>query len=348
VSAKFLTLAAVAAAALAAPGAEAQAQVRDQMRIVGSSTVYPFSALVVERFAQDTRFKTPALERTGSGAGFAFFCASVGSESPDITNASRRMSRSEFERCADNGVLKITEVKVGFDGIVLANATQGPQAGLTTAQLWQALAARVPVDGELVANPYTRWNEIDPGLPDQKIEVYGPPSTSGTRDAFNELAMETGCAAFEAVRALPEARAARVCVDYRQDGAWVEAGEDDTRIVEALAADSDAFGIFGYSFLDTNRGAIQAARIDGVAPDAETIGDGRYPLSRALWFYVKNAHVGVIPGIEAYVREFTGEPAWGPDGYLADAGLIPLPESERAAQRATARSFTPMEAAGAM
>jgi len=321
------------------------AEARDQIRIVGSSTVFPFSTAVAEQFGQISGFATPVVESTGSGGGLKLFCAGVGEEHPDMTNASRAIKDSEIESCAANGVEAITEVKVGFDGIVLANSKASDQVSLTIPQIWMALAKEVPVDGEIVANPHTMWNEIDPGLPAAKIEVLGPPPTSGTRDAFVELVMETGCEAYPEVAALEESdedKFEAVCATMREDGGFVEAGENDNLIVQKLEANPAALGIFGFSFLDQNLDKMQGNLVDGVDPTFENIAAGDYPVSRSLFFYVKNAHVGVIPGVQEFVEEFTSEGAYGEDGYLADKGLIPLPEDERNAVREQAVSLEPM------
>ena len=330
----------VLALAVVACGGEAAA--RDQIRIVGSSTVFPFASTVVERFGRKTDHPTPVIESTGSGGGLKLFCAGIGEQHPDITNASRRIKESEVETCARNGVKDITEVKIGYDGIVLANAKGGEDVDLSIGQVWQALAKEVPVDGELQPNPYQNWSEIDPSLPDREIEVLGPPPTSGTRDAFVELVMEAGCEEFEEVTALDEARMDEVCATMREDGAFVEAGENDNLIVQKLGANPAALGIFGFSFLDQNRDKLEAAAIGGAEPTFENIASGDYPVSRSLYFYVKNAHVSVIPGIKAYVNEFTSEDAMGEFGYLVDKGLIPLPEDEARAQREEALEFKPL------
>ena len=305
------------------------ASARDQIRIVGSSTVFPFSSAVAEEFGRSTSFKTPVVESTGSGGGLKLFCAGVGVDHPDITNASRRIKSSEVELCAKNGVTDITEVKVGFDGIVFSNSKKSPQMTVTLEQIFLALAREVPVDGKLVANPYKMWNEIHPSLPAKKIEVLGPPPTSGTRDAFVELAMEGGAKANKFMKALDKKAFGAAAGSIREDGAYVEAGENDNLIVQKLDANPDAFGIFGFSFLDQNADKLQGSIVDGVDPTFELIADGSYPVSRSLYFYVKKAHVGVVPGITEYLNEFTAEKAWGPEGYLADKGLIPLPDAER-------------------
>ena len=336
----------LAAAAAASLAMAASAQARDQIRIVGSSTVFPFSTAVAEQFGKTTKFKTPVVESTGSGGGLKLFCAGVGVQHPDVTNASRRIKKSEVERCAKNGVTKITEVKIGYDGIVVANSKASPQMKLTLKQLFLALAKDVPAntDGsELKANPYKKWSDIDASLPDRKIEVLGPPPTSGTRDAFVELAMEGGCKQFAAIKSTKNANKKKykaVCHGIREDGAFVEAGENDVLIIQKLVANPNAFGVFGFSFLDSNADRIQGSVINGTPPEFETIASGKYPVSRSMYFYVKNAHVGTVPGIKEYVAEFTADKAWGPEGYLADKGLIPLDDSEREKARSSAVSLT--------
>ena len=340
---KALALAGIVALAFA--GQAAAQDMRDTIRIVGSSTVFPFSAAVAEQFGRISDFPTPIVESTGSGGGLKLFCAGIGMEHPDVTNASRRIKSSEVERCASNGIDEITEVKIGYDGIVLGNARSSGQLSIDIAQLWLALAAEVPAaDGNIVANPYAMWSDIDPGLPNVAIRVMGPPPTSGTRDAFVELVMEKGCKVFEAVAAIKETDKGRyegICASIREDGAFIEAGENDNLIVQKLEADPDAFGIFGFSFLDQNKDRIQGSKVGGADPTFDNIAMGDYPVSRSLYFYVKHAHIGVVPGIREYVKEFTSEDAWGPFGYLADKGLIPLPDDERAAMAASARAATP-------
>jgi len=324
---KLLGLAVVASAVLAAP-----AQARDQIRIVGSSTVFPFSTAVAEAFGRKGGFKTPVVESTGTGGGLQLFCSGAGLDTPDIANASRRIKASEVELCSQNGVAEIVEVKVGYDGIVVANSKQAPRLSLTKQQIFQALAKQVPVDGKLVENPYKMWSDIDPSLPAKKIEVLGPPPTSGTRDAFVELAMEGGAEAFPTLKALADTDKKAfqaVAHGIREDGAYVEAGENDNLIVQKLEANPDALGIFGFSFLDQNTDRVQGSIVGGVEPTFENIAAGEYGISRSLYFYVKKAHVGQVPGIEEYVAEFTSEGAAGDEGYLADKGLIPLAAGER-------------------
>ena len=336
-----------AAAALAMASVPGTAMARDTISIVGSSTVYPFATVVAERFGR-TGNATPKIESTGSGGGMKLFCQGVGTQHPDITNASRRMKKSEFELCQSNGVKDITEVKVGYDGIVIANSVKGEHIDLSLRDIFLALAKDVPnPDGseELVANPYKTWKEVNPALPNTKIEVLGPPPTSGTRDAFNELAIEGGCKTFPWLKAIKDEDKSKykaICRSVREDGAYVEAGENDNLIVQKLEKNPAAYGVFGYSFLDQNRGVVQAANVDGVEPTFDAIGSGDYPVSRSLFFYVKKAHVGVVPGIEGYVKEFTSEKAWGDQGYLGEKGLIPLGDDLRKSMAKQARSLKSM------
>ena len=306
---------------------------RDQIQIVGSSTVFPFSTAVAEKFGQTSDFKTPVVESTGSGGGMKLFCAGVGEGTPDITNASRRIKEKEFKTCVSNGVTPV-EIKVGFDGIVLANDKSGPSLELTRDIIFKALAKQLPdAGGKLQPNPNMKWSDIDASLPNAKIEVLGPPPTSGTRDAFVELVMEKACL---------DGMEDNACTEIREDGAFVEAGENDNLIVQKLQANPAAVGIFGFSFLDQNADKIKGATVDGVEPTFELIADGKYPVSRSLFFYIKKEHVGVIPGVQEYAMEFTSEGAWGEDGYLAEKGLIPLPDAERATFAGAAKNLTPL------
>ena len=308
------------------------ASARDYISIVGSSTVYPFATVVAEQFGKTTKFKTPKIESTGSGGGLKLFCDGVGVQHPDIANASRSITKSEVETCAKNGVKEIVEVKIGYDGIVVANSKAAKQITVSRKDLFLALAKTVPgKGGELVANPYRTWKDVNSSLPNLKIEVLGPPPTSGTRDAFVELVMDQGCAEFPEIKTLQKTDAKKfkgVCQAIREDVAYIEAGENDLLIVRKLEANKDAFGIFGFSFLDQNADKIQGSMVNGVAPTFENIASGKYPVSRPLFFYVKKAHVGTIPGIREYVNEFTSVKAIGANGYLADKGLIPLPKAE--------------------
>jgi len=338
-----LRTAALAAALLATTAAAAEA--RDQIRIVGSSTVFPFTTAVAEQFGKTSGFKTPIVESTGTGGGMKLFCAGVGVDHPDITNASRRIKESEVKSCADNGVTEITEIKIGYDGIAIANAKSAPHFSITLTQLWMALAKEVPVNGEIVANPYKNWSEIDPSLPNQPIEVLGPPPTSGTRDSFNELGMEGGCKGVPEVDALKESdedRHKAVCQTVREDGVFVEAGENDNLIVQKLEANPNALGVFGYSFLDQNMDMLQGSTVNGVEPTFEAIASGDYPISRSMFIYVKNAHVGVVPGIKEFVAEYVSDKAMGEDGYLAEKGLITMLPEELAKWREAALGLTPL------
>ncbi|MEO1193933.1 MAG: substrate-binding domain-containing protein [Pseudomonadota bacterium] len=336
---KPLILAAAAAVSL---GFAAEAAARDQIRIVGSSTVYPFAIAVAEDFGRSTAFSTPVIESTGSGGGLKLFCEGVGVDTPDVTNASRKIKSSEVELCASNGVTGIVEVRIGFDGIVLANSKAHAPYNFTKEQIFLALAKDVPKDGELIDNPYTTWAEIDSSLPDEKIEVYGPPPTSGTRDAFVELVMEEACESFQVFEEMTKDDQKTFCATVREDGVFIEAGENDNLIVQKLEANPRALGIFGFSFLDQNADKVQGSEIDGVPPTFANIADGSYPVSRSLYFYVKQAHVGVIPGLVEYVDIFTSDSAAGPDGFLSERGLIPLPDGERAQMRADATAMKTM------
>ncbi len=299
--------AAVAAAALATAGS---AMARDQIKIVGSSTVFPFATAVAEAYAKATGAPTPVVESTGSGGGLKLFCSGVGTDTPDITNASRRMKAKEWKLCNEKGVTDIIESIVGFDGIVIANAKGAPDFAISREILFKALAKG---QGEP-----TMWNEIDPSLPATKIEVLGPPPSSGTRDAFEELAIQKGCQKAGLEKA--------VCkkVEIRDDGAWVDAGENDNLIVSKLESNTNAVGVFGFSFLDQNADKLKGATVGGVEPTFENIAAGDYPVSRSMYFYIKKAHVGVVPGIMEYAGEFVSGRASGDDGYLTEKGLIPL------------------------
>ncbi len=299
VSIAVLTVA-VGNSAFAAPS-------RDYISIVGSSTVYPFATVVAERFGKTTDFKTPKIESTGSGGGIKLFCAGGGLDTPDIVNSSRRIKPAEVETCAKNGVKEITEIKIGYDGISLANSKKAPRLSISRKELFLALAAQVPDPKggkQLVPNPYKLWSDINPALPQAKIEVLGPPPTSGTRDAFVELVMETGCKQFDAIAALEQSNPDAfkgACQTMREDGAFIEAGENDNLIVQKLQANPNTFGIFGYSFLEENTDKVQGAVIEGAEPTFEAIAEGQYPISRPLYMYIKKSHVKLVPGIEEYI-----------------------------------------------
>ena len=358
----------------------AQAANRDTISIVGSSTVYPFATVVAERFALSTDFKAPKVESTGTGGGLKLFCKGVGADSPDITNASRRIKQSEYDNCQANGVTAVIEVFAGFDGIAIANSKAAPQLQLSLRDIYLALARDIPgPDGKLIANPNTTWQEVNAALPATKIEVLGPPPTSGTRDAFAELAMGGGAKSTVALAELlklgadqatkikavmaklgipagvydalaekqgkaPNGKDIFKTVAYaiREDGAFIEAGENDNLIVQKLQSNPKAVGIFGFSFLEENGDKVQGASIDGVAPSFDSIASGDYPVSRPLYFYIKGAHVGKIPGIHDYAIEFTSNKAMGEDGYLTDKGLIPLPEAELKQPQEDVKNLTPL------
>ena len=343
----------------------AQAANRDNISIVGSSTVYPFATVVAERFGRNSNnFKAPKIESTGTGGGLKLFCSGAGAETPDIANASRRIKQAEYDGCKASGVADIIEVLIGYDGIAIANSTKAPQFSLSLKDVFLALAKDIPgPDGRLIPNPNKTWRDVNPALPATKIEVLGPPPTSGTRDAFAELAMGGGGKAIASLKALAELppeqpdqiKAAMstlgipasvydtlqvkngkppkgedvfnaVAYAVREDGAYIEAGENDNLIVQKLEANPNALGIFGYSFLEENRDQVQGSSIDGIVPDIESIATGKYPVSRPLYFYIKGAHVGKIPGIQEFAIEWTSNKAIGEDGYLLEKGLIPLSE----------------------
>ena len=310
---------------------------RDQIKIVGSSTVYPYATVVAEKFGKGGKFKTPVIESTGTGGGMKLFCAGVGANQPDITNASRAIKPKEKTLCEKNGVTDIIEIVVGNDGISFAHSVNSPDADFTKEQLWRALAAKVDVDGKLVENPYKKWSDIDSSLPNKKIEILVAPPTSGTRDAWNSLVMAKGCT--KTAKSIYEAdgkKAKKECVKIREDGYAVEAGENDTLIVQKLTSNPDAYGFFGYSYLVANKDKIKASAVNGVKPSLQGIQDYSYPIARPLFFYVKKAHVGVIPGIEEFLKEFTSKKAMSNRGYLAQIGLVPLASDKYQSTRTAA------------
>jgi phosphate transport system substrate-binding protein len=312
----------------------------------GSSTVFPFSTRVAENFARTAGGAAPRVESLGTGGGIQAFCQGVGPTTPDIANASRPMKASEFDLCQQNGVTDIVEIQIGFDGIVIATARSGNSFNFELNDLYEGLAKEVPgADGAFVTNAATTWNQVNSRLPNQRIQVYGPPPTSGTRDAFLELGMTPGAKlvpAVAAVEASDEDRFEAIAHTLREDGAWIDSGENDNAIVQTLTRTPGSLGVFGYSFLEQNLDTVKAETIDGVAPNADTIADGSYPLSRSLYIYVKKAHVGVIPGLQQFVQEFLSDASAGRGGYLQDRGLIPLPAAELQAQRAQASAMTSM------
>jgi phosphate transport system substrate-binding protein len=327
----------------------AVASARDQIRIVGSSTVYPFTTAVAEQFGKSGAGKTPVVESTGTGGGFKLFCAGVGVGHPDLTNASRAIKRSEFDDCQKNGVKEIVEIKVGIDGLTLAQAKAGPALKLTMEQVFLALAEKVPdKSGKLVDNPYKTWADIDSALPAVRIEVLGPPPTSGTRDSFHELFLEVGAKRMASLAEMQKSDKKgfeKLWKSIRRDGAYVEAGENDNVIVQKLEANKNAVGVFGYSFLEENGAKLKGVPIDGVAPDYDAIAGGKYKGARPLFVYFKKAHVGVVPGIDKFVKEYVSAKAMSKDGYLARKGLVALPKAEADKVAASAVAMTPLDAA---
>ena len=327
--------------------AASSAVARDSIEVVGSSTVYPFSTVVAERYGRASGSPTPKIESTGSGGGMKLFCSGVGTNYPDITNSSRRMKASEFQKCQANGVKEIIEVQIGYDGIVIANSVESATMQLSRKDIFLALAAKVPgaTAGELIDNPYKTWKDVNSALPDVAIEVLGPPPTSGTRDAFAELGMEGGCKKIDWIAALKASNKnayKTICHTIREDGAYIEAGENDNLIVQKLEANPDALGVFGFSFLDQNADKVQGSIIESVEPTFDSIADKSYPISRPLYFYVKKTHVGVVPGIKGFLNEFTSEKAWGEEGYLSEKGMIPLPTKMRREMAENTRNLVAM------
>ena len=318
------------------------ASARDQIKIVGSSTVYPYATVVAEKFGK-SGFKTPVIESTGTGGGMKLFCAGVGTQHPDITNASRAIKSKEKALCAKNGVKDIVEIVVGNDGISFAHSVKAKDMNFTKEQLWRALAHDVDVNGKVVKNPYKKWSDIDKSLPNKGIKILVPPPTSGTRDAWNSLVMGKGCSkAAKAAFTAAGKKAKKACAKLREDGLAVEAGENDTLIVNKLAADPDMFGLFGFSYLVANKDKIKATKVEGKLPSLASIQDYTYPIARPLFFYVKKAHVGVIPGLHEYVKEFTTTKAIGKNGYLADIGLVPLDKTLYRTTRDNAKNLVAM------
>ncbi len=341
-----LTTSALAIAAMAATSAAA----RDQISIVGSSTVFPYTQAVAEEFTNLTGNPAPVVESTGTGGGMKIFCQGVGEAFPDITGASRAMKPSERKLCADNGVTDITEAMIGYDGLSIAISRDAPDLNLTEQQIYKALGAQVEVDGKWVDNPFTKWSQIDPSLPDSNILVYGPPPTSGTRDAFVELALHDGCKTLDFVKAKKSTLGKKEfkswvkqnCSRMRQDGPFVEAGENDNLIVQRIESDPTAMGIFGYSYLYENSDKLKAVKVNGIAPNADTIADFSYDIARPLFFYVKNAHRGVIPGLEEFLAEYVSDESLGDGGYNQERGLTVLSEDKLQEVRDTVLNARPM------
>jgi phosphate transport system substrate-binding protein len=325
--------------ALALATAALHAETRDHVTVVGSSTVFPFATAVAEAFGRQGRWQTPVVESTGTGGGFKLFCRGVGIATPDINDASRPMTDGERQTCANNGVTAVVGIRIGSDGIVIASSKQAAPFDLTRAQLWRAVAATVPVRGQLVANPYRLWSEIDPALPKRPIAILGPAPNHGTRDAFAALVMVPACETVPEIRALAPLGRQRLCQSVREDGAWTDVAGDYAVLITRLGNDPGAVGVVTYSYLDQHRDKIQAARIDGVAATPEAIAAATYPVSRPLFIYVKTAHLAAVPGLAEFVQEFLSDRAGGRDGYLAGKGLMPMPAAGLEAERAKARAL---------
>jgi phosphate transport system substrate-binding protein len=343
---KTLSKIALAATAISVIAVPASAQMRRNIRIVGSSTVYPFAKAVAERFSRtNPGVPAPIVESTGTGGGMKLFCGGVGAGHPDMVNASRRIKASEFKLCQANGVSQITEIAVGLDGVALATGESTPRMALTTRDIYMALA-KTPFGKP---NTTKTWKDVNGKLPATPIRVYGPPSTSGTRDSLQELFMKVGCdtnPSMPVLKKADEAKYNQICTGVRQDGAYVEQGENDNLIVQKLAANPGTVGIMGYSYVEENPGRLNPVTINGVAPTFQTIASFQYPGARPLYVYVKNAHLKAIPGIRAYLAEFARETTWGPTGYLKALGMISLPDPVRARNVRFATSLTPMNGAG--
>ncbi|MDR7229891.1 phosphate transport system substrate-binding protein [Caulobacter sp. BE264] len=325
-----------------APAAHAS---RDYVWAAGSSTVFPFATRAAENFSKKTGKKAPKVESLGTGGGFKLFCGGAGEGFPDIANASRPMKRSEFEACKAKGVRDIVEIKIGFDGIVIAMDKSAPNYNFKLADLYLGLAQNTPNDDKFSANPYKTWRDVNSQLPANRILVYGPPPTSGTRDAWLELAMEGGAKQYPALKALSasdEKAFKAKAHPIRMDGAWVDAGENDNAIVGTIEKTPGALGVFGYSFLGENASRIKAATVNGVKPTPVTIANGTYPVSRSLFIYVKKSSVGVVPGLKEFLTEFASDAAAGRGGYLSQRGLIPLPPAQHAAMKGVVAKLTPM------
>lgn len=347
---KYMTAASVVALALAGALSATAAVARDQIRIVGSSTVYPFTTAVAEQFGKTTGMATPIVESTGTGGGLKLFCAGVGVDHPDATNASRRIKAGEFEDCKKNGVTDVIELKIGFDGLTLANSKKGPLFNLTKTQIFLALAKEIPgADGKLIPNPNKSWSDVDKALPNEPILVLGPPPTSGTRDSFVELVMEKGAEGIDSLKAMKKADAKafeKVWKSIREDGAFVEAGENDNLIVKKLEADPKSLGIFGFSFLEENAAQLQGSVINGNEPTFENIADGKYTVARPLFVYIKKQHIGVIPGLDKFMAEYVSDKAIGDEGYLSDKGLVTLPAAMLEEVRAGVAAATTLTGEG--
>jgi phosphate transport system substrate-binding protein len=314
---------------------------RDQIRAVGSSTVYPFATAVAEQFVnKNAGTKSPIIESTGTGAGFKLFCGGIGTGFPDIANASRAIKKSEYDDCVKNKVTDVVEIQIGLDGIAFAEGKGGPELKLTPRDVYAALAAN-PFGKSQTAKT---WKDVNPSLPAVPIKVYGPPSTSGTRDALAELILTKGCDSDPAMKALKDKDKdahKKTCTGVREDGAFVDAGENDNLIVQKLLADPQAVGVFGYSFLEENTETLRGNPLNGVMPTYATISDFSYPGARPLYIYIKSAHLKAIKGLQGFVEEFSS--AWGPDGYLKKRGMVIAPDAVRAAAEQQAKDMKPLD-----
>jgi len=330
------------AASVALVSAVSVAQARDQVRIVGSSTIFPLTTKVAEYFAKTTGQPAPVVESTGSGGGFKLFCGGIGEQYPDIVDASRPISGSETAICAANSVRNISEIKIGYDGIVLLGSREAPTMELTARQLYLALARTIPVNGASVPNPNVKWSDVDPSLPNLKIRVYGPPPTSGTRDLMGQLLLDKGCSTFADIASLESSDPDSfrlLCRTIREDGAYIEAGENDRLVISKLEKDPTSFGVMGFNNLERNRDKLQGITINGIGPDYETILDGSYPGSRALYLYVKDDHEQLVRSLNAFITTYVSETVIGAEGLLVDNGLVPLTDEERLETMAASKKF---------
>jgi len=339
---KYLAMAATAALLFPATAAHAA---RDQVWAAGSSTVFPFATRVAETYARKSGKKAPKVESLGTGGGIKLFCGGMGESFPDIATASRPMKKTEFDACAAKGVKDIVQIKIGFDGIVMAVDKDGSDYNFKLEHIFLGLSQNVLRGGKFVPNPYKTWDEIGSGLPGNRIVVYGPPPTSGTRDAFVELGIENGARKYptaDELRSNNEAKFKATVDPLRNDGGWIDAGENDNALVQTLTRTPGALGVFGFSYLEENGDKVKAAAINGIRPTPQTIADGSYPLSRSLFIYVKKGMMGVTPGLKEFVEEFTSDAASGRGGYLSERGLIALPQAQHATQKTAASAGTVM------
>lgn len=343
---RTLFVASSAAMALVVAACGQGSNTREGIWAAGSSTVFPFTTRVAENFGRNNPDgATPRVESLGTGGGIQAFCQGIGPSTPDVANASRQMKASEFDLCASNGVTDIIELKIGYDGLVIATARTGADFALVGSDIFLALAKEIPGEGGYVANPHARWDQVRPGLPAARIQVYGPPPTSGTRDSWVELGMAHSAEFIPQLAALAESDGDRfeaIAHTLREDGAWVDSGENDNAIVQTLTRTPGSVGVFGYSFLEQNISEVKPASVNGVYPTLEAIASGDYPISRSMFIYVKKAHIGVIPGLQEFLTEYLSDASAGRGGYLQDRGIVPLPAAELAIERAKVANLTSM------